>query len=168
MDRPRVTLRNAWDFCPPRRAGSPRRVDVDALPLPFDQFRVDYDCQFDDSHGLNKSFRYCGRAGATLGILRRKQHPAAVHIPRVICIGLANDSPVDGCRCYLSCPGSARAKRVVGAANRSATLSRYVRGSFRLNSEPLWSPEEKSRCGADAPAIWIQNTNRHGRVNIWR
>jgi hypothetical protein len=78
--------------------------------------------------------------------------------------------------------------KVVGEPNRSATLiwRKQVllgewRGGIRSFGHPgpfrpgqaassvvplPWYIDHESRCGADAPAILIQNTNRHGRVNI--
>ena len=80
-----ATLRDTWK-AGPLEAVPPRSkcMVVDALLFfPCDRLDVDSDFQIDDSHWLLKTFCCCGRAGATLGILRGKQHPAAVQLPRV-------------------------------------------------------------------------------------
>ena len=125
------------------RVGSPKRLDVEALLLVFlfDRLDIDYRFQIHDSHWLSQSFRCCGLAGAIQGILRRKQHPAAVQLPRVIRICLANASPTSGAGCYLSCSGVARVRggrkcpssKCDSCAVHSGNLSGPVCG-------PCWSP----------------------------
>ncbi len=81
-----ATLRDAWEPGRVVGTGSSTRVDVDVLLFPFDLLDVDFEFQIQDSQWLFKfsSFCCCGLAGKNRGILRGKQHPAAVQLPRVI------------------------------------------------------------------------------------
>lgn len=87
----RATLRDAWLGLPAFfgmfqfLVTQPIRLNVDVLLLfiPFDRLDVDCDLQIHDSRGLTETC-FCGHVGVFQEILREKQHPAAVQVPRVI------------------------------------------------------------------------------------